>query len=167
MSLIRAELLPHPSTPCSAVRRFAVEVDPTGWPRELAILFRIAGDIGQLQLPESGFARRADGLWQHSCFEAFLKAGSRDSYHEFNLAPSGDWAAYRFGYRRSERSSPDLPAPRMERRHFPGGYELSATIPLAALPELARAGHIDAGLAAVLESDDGSLSYWALAHGAG
>jgi hypothetical protein len=42
---------------------------------------------------------------------------------------------------------------------------LSATIPLAALPELARAGHIDAGLAAVLESDDGSLSYWALAHG--
>jgi hypothetical protein len=164
MTALRAELLPHPSTPCPAIRRFAVEVDPSGWPGELVVLFRLAGDIDRLQLPASGFARRADGLWQHSCFEAFLRAGSGGSYHEFNLAPSGDWAAYRFGNRRRERSSPDMPAPRMERRHFPGGYELSAKLPIAALPELARAGSVDAGLAAVLESDDGSLSYWALAH---
>jgi hypothetical protein len=165
MTALRAELQPHPTSSCPAIRQFAVEVDPAALPRQLVVLFRIAGEVGRLRLPPSGFTRRADGLWQHSCFEAFLKAGPGGSYHEFNLAPSGDWAAYRFGGRRSERSAPRMPAPRMERRDYPGGYELSATLPIAALPDLARAGEIEAGLAAVIEADDGTLSYWALAHG--
>jgi hypothetical protein len=165
MSALRAELTSHPASPCPAIRQFAVEVDPTALPAELVILFRIAGEVGRLRLPPSGFARRANGLWQHSCFEAFLKAGPGASYFEFNFAPSGDWAAYRFGSPRSERSSPVMPAPRMVRRDFPDGYELSATLRIAALPELARAGEILAGLAAVIEADDGKLSYWALAHG--
>jgi hypothetical protein len=166
MTALRAELQPHPASPCPAIRRLAVEVDPAALPGSLVVLFRIAGVVGRLRLPPSGFARRADGLWQHSCFEVFLRAGPGESYHEFNLAPSGDWAAYRFGGRRSERSSPSMPAPRMARRDYPGGYELSATLPVAALPELARAPEIAAGLAAVIEADDGTLSYWALAHGA-
>jgi hypothetical protein len=128
-------------------------------------VYRIAGDAARLRLPTSGFARRADGLWQHSCFEVFLRVGTGASYYEFNFAPSGDWAAYRFGRPRSERSSPDLPAPRVECRSFPEGYELSATLPLAALPEFARASAIEAGIAAVIEAEDGTLSYWALAHG--
>jgi hypothetical protein len=165
MSTLRAELISHPSQPCPAIRSFVVEVDPTALPAELPILFRIAGDAGRLHLPPTGFARRADGLWQHSCFEAFLRAGQGASYHEFNFAPSGDWAAYRFARPRSERSSPELPAPHVECRRFAGGYELSATLPLGALPELARASTIDAGIAAVIEADDGTLSYWALAHG--
>ena len=165
MSAIRAELKPHPGSHCPAIRQFVIEVDPAALPASLVILFRIAGDIGRLRLPPPGFARRADGLWQHSCFEAFLRAGPVASYYEFNLAPSGDWAAYRFGKRRSERSLPEIPAPRLERRDFPDGYELSAKIPVAALPELARAIEIEAGIAAVIEADDGTLSHWALAHG--
>jgi len=165
MSTLRAELSSHPTRPCPAIRSFVVEVDPTAMPSALVILFRIAGDAARLRLPPTGYARRADGLWQHSCFEAFLRVGPRASYYEFNFAPSGDWAAYRFGKPRSERSSPDLPAPRVECRSFPEGYELSATLPLAALPELARASAIEAGIAAVIEAEDGTLSYWALAHG--
>ena len=110
----------------------AIEVDAARLPASIVIVYRIAGDAAQLRLPSSGFARRADGLWQHSCFEAFLRAVPGASYHEFNFAPSGDWAAYRFGRPRSERSTPDMPAPRMERREFPEGYELSATLPIAA-----------------------------------
>jgi hypothetical protein len=164
MSTLRAELVSHPSTPCPAIRQFAIEVDPGRLPAALVIVYRIAGDASRLRLPPSGFARRADGLWHHSCFEAFLRAGPGASYHEFNLAPSGDWAAYRYGRPRSEGSSPPMPAPRMERREFPEGFELSATLPIAALPELAKSREFDAGIAAVIEADDGTLSYWALAH---
>lgn len=164
MSAIRAELRPHPGSSCPAIRQFAIEVDPAGLPASLVILYRIAGDIGRLSLPPPGFARRVDGLWQHSCFEAFLRAGPVASYYEFNFAPSGDWAAWRFGRLRSERSTPTISTPRMERRYFPDGYEMSATIPIASLPELARAIEIEAGITAVIESDDGSLSHWALAH---
>ena len=162
---LRAELKPHPGESCPAIRHFAIKVDPAALPASLLVLYRIAGDIDRLRLPPAGFARRADGLWQHSCFEAFLRAGPVASYYEFNLAPSGDWAAWRFGRLRSERITPDIPAPRMERRHFPDGYELGARIPIAALPELARAIEIEAGIAAVIEADDGTMSHWALAHG--
>jgi len=164
MSVIRAELQPHPGDRCPVIRRFAVEIDPGAMPSTLSIVYRIAGDIERLRLPPPGFARRADGLWQHSCFEAFLRAGPVASYYEFNFAPSGDWAAYRFGRPRSERGTPEMPAPRMERRHYPGGYELGATIPMTALPELARAIEIEGAIAAVIEADDGTLSHWALAH---
>jgi hypothetical protein len=164
MSVIRAELKTHPGSPCPHIRQFAIAVDPAALPASLVILYRIAGEVGRLRLPPPGFARRSDGLWQHSCFEAFLRAGAVASYYEFNLAPSGDWATWRFGKRRGERSTPEIPAPRIERRHFPDGYELSVKIPVAALPELARAIEIEAGIAAVIEADDGTLSYWALAH---
>lgn len=167
MSAIRAELKPHPASRCPAIRHFAIEIDPATLPASLVIVYRIAGEVGRLSLPPPGFARRADGLWQHSCFEAFLRAGPVASYYEFNFAPSGDWAAWRFGRQRSERSTTEMPAPRMERRHYPGGYELSARIPMTGLPELARAIEIEAGIAAVIEADDGTLSYWALAHGGG
>jgi hypothetical protein len=165
MSVIRAELRPHPGDRCPAIRQFAIEIDPAALPASLLVLYRIAGDTGRLRLPSAGFARRADGLWQHSCFEAFLRAGPVASYYEFNFAPSGDWAAYRFGRARGDRSLPEMSAPRLERRHFPEGYEMSVRIPLAALPELARAVEIEAGIAAVIEADDGTLSHWALSHG--
>jgi hypothetical protein len=146
------------------VRRIRVELDPVALPQSLPVQFRVEGDAARLQLPPSGLARRADGLWQHSCFEAFLSVGPNGSYHEFNLAPSGEWALYRFGVRRGERSFPEVPEPRIAFRRLADGCELSATLPVSALPELAVASGIHAGFAAVIESGDGALSYWALAH---
>jgi hypothetical protein len=84
MSTIRAELTCHPTTPCPAIRHFAIEVDAARFPAELVIVYRIAGDATRLRLPTSGFARRADGLWQHSCFEAFLRAAPGASYRTKN-----------------------------------------------------------------------------------
>jgi hypothetical protein len=166
MAQLDAELHPHPAHPCAAVRRLNVAVERRASPSVLRIRYRVEGDVGSLRLPPAGHARRCDGLWQHSCFEAFLRPDASDSYHEFNFAPSGDWAAYRFGGRRSERSSPELPAPPIRAALHADRFELSADIAIAALPELARAGSIHAALAAVLETTAGTLSYWALAHGA-
>jgi hypothetical protein len=165
MTALSAELSPHPACSCDAIRRIGVTVEPAALPDELAIRYQIDGDIARLRLPEPGFARRRDGLWQHSCFEAFLRADASDSYYEFNGAPSGDWAAYRFAGRRSDRASPGMPAPRISFRRHRDVCELTAGIPIGALPELARARAINAGLAAVIEDQDGRLTWWALAHG--
>ena len=134
-------------------------------PGELEIRFRLDGDMSRIRLPAAELARRRDGLWQHTCFELFLRTDGSDSYHEFNFAPSGDWAAYRFAGRRLERTAPELPAPRIEYGRLPDGCTLSAQIEIAALPGFAQAASIDAGIAAVIETTDGALSYWALAHG--
>jgi hypothetical protein len=164
MSTLFAELRPHPATPCDAIHRFAVTLEPQS-PNELRIRFRIDGDIGRLRLPMPEPARRRDGLWQHTCFEAFLRPDARDAYFEFNFAPSGDWAAYRFGTRREQRSSPDLRPPLLSFARHPVYTELTADVSIAALPDLATTAAIHAGLSAVIEMDDGQLSCWALAHG--
>ena len=164
MTAQSGELRPHPTSPCDAIRRFAVAIEPAALPGEIGIRYRIEGEIGRLRLAATGNARRSDGLWQHSCFEAFLRTDASDTYYEFNFAPSGDWAAYRFGGRRSDRVSPELPAPRIEFRQFPDACELNAVIAIAALPELAGATPVHAGLSAVVEQRNGGLSWWALAH---
>jgi len=165
MRALTAELRPHPQSPCKAVRRIGVGVGFEADPGVLQVRFRIEGDIDRLVLPTRGFARRSDGLWQHTCFEAFLRPDANDSYHEFNFAPSGDWAAYRFGARRSDRSLPKIAAPPVRFQAERDRCDLSADIPIASLPELAEAVAVHAGMAAVVETDDGYLSYWALAHG--
>ncbi len=166
MPFATAELLPHPASRCDAIRRFDAAMEIASPSDELRISFRIDGAIGRLRLPERGSALRADGLWQHSCLEAFLKAETGDDYHEFNFAPSGDWAAYRFSSRREGRESPEVPAPRIETRRSAEDFELQAGISLAALPGLAAARVLVGGIAAVIEDVNGRLSYWALAHGA-
>src|SRR5690606_27644178 len=62
----------------------------------LDVHFRVVADTGQLRLPASRQGQRTDGLWRHSCFELFVRAPGAAGYVELNLAPSGDWAAYRF-----------------------------------------------------------------------
>jgi hypothetical protein len=164
MAPVSAELLPHPSSACGAISRLNAAIEFGSVPGELRISFRIDGEIGQLRLPERGSALRTDGLWQHSCFEAFLRSDAGDTYHEFNFAPSGDWAAYRFASRRAGRQSPAMPAPRLEFRRAADVFELNATIALSGIPDFAEARVLQAGLAAVIEDRDGGLSYWAIAH---
>ncbi|HEU4517554.1 MAG TPA: DOMON-like domain-containing protein [Steroidobacteraceae bacterium] len=165
MSRLTAELRPHPTSPSEAIRRIGIEIDDEAFPRALWFRFRVEGDIGRIRLPAPGFARRSDGLWQHTCFEAFLRPDASESYHEFNFAPSGDWAAYRFGSRRAERTIPELPAPAIAFDAEPSHCSLSAEIPVAALPGLASASSLQVAVSAVVAAADGRLSYWALAHG--
>jgi hypothetical protein len=166
MTSLAAELRPHPAHPCDAIRRLGVAIEPRSLPDMLQVRYLIEGDVGRLRLPPPGAAHRRDGLWHHSCFEAFLRPDASDSYHEFNFAPSGDWAAYRFGTRRAQRSLPSLSTPpTVQFSRLAESYELTADIRIGAMPELARAVAFHAALTAVVETTAGERSYWALAHG--
>jgi hypothetical protein len=121
--------------------------------------------------------QRRDGLWQHTCFEAFLAPLGGESYWEVNLSPSGDWNVYRFAAYRSaqqlEESYTQLPFTLMGPRPAPPQtscqnpsvrvlLELDLCCPLP--PELAQTPQLELGLTAVIEQADGALSYWALNH---
>ncbi len=102
---------------------------------------------------------RTDGLWQTTCFELFVQ-GSEEGYREFNFSPSGAWAAYRFtGYR--EGMTPlDTPAPEIALEQTGERLALTVTLDASALPPMPW----KIGLSAVIEEQDGTKSYWALAH---
>lgn len=133
----------------------------------LDLRFVVTGPPEGLRLPARAAPERTDELWKHTCFEAFIRAGPGEAYLELNLAPSTQWAAYRFdGYRQGMAPALDIGAPRIGMRATPEGLELTASLDLADLPDLSQADW-RVGLSAVIEAADGSLSYWALAHAPG
>jgi hypothetical protein len=157
---MRAMLSAHPDFPGPAI---AVEAEAERIGARLRLTWRLTGDIGALRFPPVASPERTGELWKHTCFEAFVAPMEGETYCEINVSPSGQWAAYRFdGYRqgmaRAAAEAAVLGAPRRAAREF----TLDAQADLGGLPELA--GRWRLGLAAVIEAQDGTLSYWSLAH---
>ncbi|MCA0327487.1 MAG: DOMON-like domain-containing protein [Proteobacteria bacterium] len=155
-------LVPHPATPLATAVRLGAQV----WRERTALRLRyvLQTALKALRLPPPSSAPQArDGLWQHTCFEAFVGAPGTPRYREFNFSPSGDWAAYAFSAERLRDPAADpLPAPRIACTAGAQGLTLDAWLPAAALP--AEPGPLLLGLSAVLETRDGGLGYWALRH---
>jgi hypothetical protein len=160
-----ARLVPHPSTTFTPVDAVTASL---AWTEAgaLAIAFRATGAIESLRIPPCCAPARAAGLWCHTCFEAFVMAGDGPPYHELNFSPSGEWAAYAF---RGYRDGGLLDAacdPGIVVRCEPSRLALDAVVAARSLPVLGRGGVLRLGLAAVFESVDGVLFYWALRHAA-
>ena len=158
---MRCTLKRHPDTPCAAAMRIEVEV---ARPRagSLVLSYTMAGKIGDLLMPSVAASARADELWRHTCFEAFVRPVPNGGYYEFNFAPSTQWAAYWFdGYRSGMRVADEIGAPKIEVGSTPERYALQATLELG---ELSSAPRWRLGLSAVIEETNGRKSYWALAH---
>jgi hypothetical protein len=153
-------LVPHPSTRRDGL---AVTAKAERYGTELLLSFDVTGATEQVKIPPlSPAPLRQDGLWQRSCFEAFVRPSRSPAYQELNLSPSGNWAYYHFDDRRTGMSSPDIDAPAIEFEVADGRLKLRASVDLATL--LSPAVPWDLALAVVLESIDGSRSYWALTH---
>lgn len=165
-------LRPHPLTPphwAAWVQALRVRVQGSAQGLDLHYHVQtLPAQLAQLQWPgPSAQPGPRDGLWQRTCFEAFI--GSADegaaAYHEFNFSPSGDWAAYVFdGPRQRRAGHAPLPAPRCAFSAQADGLRLRAHIPAAALPPRAGAPGWALGLSAVLQDASGACSYWALRH---
>lgn len=160
----------HPAHPCPVPLRLSVSLAPrlhAGAPG-IGLRYVLAGDCVRVRMPApvSG-PGPADGLWQHTCFEAFVALEGAAAYREFNFSPSGQWAAYRFSQERVR----DLPAeqqagparPAMDITTLRRRWTLDVHLPLDTLP--GDAGDVRCwGLSAVIETTDGHLSHWALHH---
>jgi hypothetical protein len=157
----------HPNYSASAVRNIDAEAGrlPSG---DLALNYRLAGDMSRLLIAPITCAKRTDGLWQHTCFEAFLGASGTTAYLEFNFSPSRDWAAYAFSaYRQRDRSADPLVSPGIVIHQSRDHLTLEVLLASEALPNDMRNGVIQVGLSTVVEDIDRRLSYWALSHAQG
>jgi hypothetical protein len=157
-------LICHPATPCEAVSSIGVQAVRR---RDAALVIRYAlhGRVDRLLIPAESTPRRADGLWQHTCFEAFVAnsvSAGDGGYCEFNFSPSGEWAIYRFSAYR-EGMTPVEAAPLSISVHRDAtGMTLEAVVGRDALP--APGDSLRLALSTVIEDAEQGLSYWALAH---
>ena len=150
----------HPQTPSQSIREIDVVIEEAK-SGSLMLTFCLVGDISGLSIPESRSPRRADHLWQHTCFEAFVMEGEGPEYREFNFSPSAEWAVYDFrGYRDGGALENEL-APGIVVRKTMDRLELGAEIGQVLLP---HGRPLRLGVSAVVEDAAGKLSYWALRH---
>jgi hypothetical protein len=170
-SIARRTLQVHPDTICAAVKQIVVDVARQR-PGTLIFTYTITGRIDALAIPPLANAARTDDLWQHTCFEAFLRNAEGKGYCEFNFAPSTQWAAYRFSSYRAERHDlSEIDAPAIAVEAGADHYRLRASLDVDRLQFLSPNGAAEDGnfagrfgLAAVVEETGGHRSYWALAH---
>jgi hypothetical protein len=131
----------------------------------LSFHYALRGEMLHVRVPRSQSPGRADGLWNHTCLEAFISAPGIPGYYEFNFSPSGQWAVYRFESYRNGMSPTDVSTPpHLAIHRDEEGLELTATIRLHEVSAVQSAHTLKLALSAVLEDDGGNLSYWALKH---
>ena len=131
----------------------------------LALIYVIHGDLERVRLPTKLAPARADGLWQHTCFEAFVRSANSAGYWEFNFSPSRQWAAYRFsGYREGMTPEAAVASPRIEMQADHSKFRLAVGLDLSDISEIAASDDWQVALSAVVEDASGDKSYWASAH---
>ena len=150
-------LVRHPDTPPGAIHTIDAELRriPGGAVAE----FRVAGDISRLVIPRPAVPARSDELWKTTCFEIFA-AGDDEDYDEYNLSPSGSWAAYHFdGYRYGMRN--------LEAQIEIESSNNNKSLLLIAKIESEFVLPARVGLTAVIEEVDGAIRYWSTAFAPG
>ena len=153
-------LVPHPDFPSAAIRSIMVEAS-RGSGGRLELEYRASGAIDRVRWPDWRGVEPADRLWEHSCFEAFVGTIGDRRYAELNFATSGQWAAYCFTAYRQGMKPIDNVLVGGGKTLGEGEVRVRRTIDL---PDWAGAQEWRVGLSAVIETLDGEISYWALAH---
>lgn len=158
---MRQRLKLHPDFVCPPVREIAVDVSRSA-PGSFTFHYTLTGTAADLAIQPPGPAHRADDLWEHSCFEAFVRPEGSQAYWELNFAPSSEWAVYGLdSYRSGMTAQEAIAPPAIETAITANGLHLMAQI------ELDLQGPVDLALSAVIEEANGRKSYWALAHPSG
>jgi len=130
---------------------------------QLSLRFVAQGRIERLKIPVIVTAQRTDRLWEHTCFEVFLRQNECANYYEFNFSPSSEWATYAFSSYRVGTPFNYHSAPQLIVQRNASALELAAAIDLK--PLLLEPGKsLRLGLSAVIEAANGGISYWALKH---
>lgn len=163
---MRVPLVLHPESRCDALDSVSVEVERRS-SRRIGFRFELEGRLRHLRFPWVAVpAKRTDGLWTTTCFEAFLKPDGQDAYIECNFSPKTHWNIYRFdGYRIGVEEARGGIDP-----HVGANLRSDRSAYLEAELDLSRMAWIPddrpwrLGLSAVIEERSGNKSYWALRH---
>ena len=151
------QLQPHPDAPPSRVKSVLVALVRLA-PDKIHLRYMVWAPVDELALPDPADPERADGLWKTTCFEFFVR-GQNSSYDEYNFSPSSRWAAYNFSsYRQSASPLPLAADPHIGLSAATDLFNMEVVLTAAA--EILG----PVSLTAVIEEEDGTKSYWALAH---
>lgn len=133
---------------------------------ELVLEFGLGDQNGLIEVPKMPAAwgaseiARKDGLWQATCFEAFLQPQGFTKYYEFNFALNPAWNAYEF----SAYREPQPPTMTQDFKVFKMSWDGASKHLRVHLANQSGYHKFHVGLTAILQEKSGAKHYYALAH---
>jgi hypothetical protein len=131
----------------------------------LTIHYALAGKIEDIFLPSPSVnPSRKDDLWKTTCLEFFLAVKNLPQYWEFNISPSRDWNVYYMdAYRRiGFRQEASIQWFDSEMQKSTNVFLLNAAVDLNPIIQVEQM--LEVGVTAVIQTKEGSETYWALTH---
>ncbi len=138
----------------------------------LSFIYTLAGDLAAIAVPSLDLAlspanARQDRLWEKTCFEFFLAAGTQhskaDPYWEFNLSPAGYWNVFALAnYRQGLRLEPDFSSLPFTVKMSPNTLQLEISADISQIVNPSQPLRL--GVSAVIVSTAGEESFWAVVH---
>lgn len=154
-------LIAHPHSAVLAAT-ITARVDLERTPR-ITLEYVLTGDLAVLAIPRRTSSARAERLWEHTCFEAFIAPARVTRYCELNFSPSTEWAAYEFdGYRQGMRALELAVPPVVRVAETKSELRVTAGIELGGFADALWPWRI--GLTAVVEDRGGNRAHYALLH---
>ncbi|HZP12513.1 MAG TPA: DOMON-like domain-containing protein [Nevskiaceae bacterium] len=160
----KAPLVPHPDSNPGRVTRIEAGISVS--PKMLRLSYWLEGELATLRIPADAGLQRGDKLWEHTCFEAFVRQKGQSAYYEFNFSPSRAWQAMRFRAYRDGGAIAETPVTQVMVSREAAVLRLDALVMLDRLPE-PPGRPLQLGLSAVVENREGGISFWALKHASG
>jgi len=154
-----SSLVCHPRTPAAAIVAIHVELACVG-ARELALRYRIVGELDRVRVAGLGTELPAERLWEHTCCELFVAGEQGGAYHEWNFSPTGQHASFGFASYRERSSAEPAAASVQSVEHDARQLVLASRV---TVPD-ALGDRIRIGLAAVVRDQADVCSYWAAHH---
>lgn len=146
--------------------RFLLEAEFSMKDSSLILEYALTDRAGIFALPATAAVwsgeqiPRQDGLWNATCFEAFLQPAGIESYYEFNFSPQPAWQAYFFaGYRVPQPPTPAMDIVIESLEWMPVQNRL-----IVRLENRGPYRKFQIGLTAILQEKNHNKHYCALAH---
>lgn len=153
-------LMAHPATQSEAVRSLDVELAIPS-PGLLRLRYTLKAEMAKIRVGPEVAPAFSDGLWKHTCFEAFIQPEGSRGYYEFNFSPTRQWAVYRFSAYREGMTAMDVSnPPEIFVSKASDHLELLTTFPLPFSAAGRPTPRAKLALTAVVEEESGTLCYW-------
>ncbi len=137
-------------------------------PFVLHLDYVLKADLREIFLPEPvDGTSRADNLWEHTCFEAFVALENSSEYLEVNLSPSGQWNIYDFKSYRGSRVEADQISCKPMILKAKTNFNMQTDLDLRGVSWIKNSkkyADLVLGLTGVVELKDKVKSYCALTH---
>ena len=129
----------------------------------LSIEYQLKG-TSQIIVPQkSDLPTRQYDLWEHTCFECFLRLQDSTKYWEFNLSPAKHWNVFRLSdYRQGLVEEMIFNALPFKVSIENDSLLLNLTVDLDKI--ISSKAELEVGVTTVVEDKQQQLSYWALTH---